>query len=110
MLRARERVVHVVDGDLLVAPLEGSSSRSGFWAGGVLAAVLVVGVLSWNLSNGAPLELSSSSIIVGDSHGRVNGRWASWTTARMRLLKRRPVAQANMSTLRWTVLAVLPLR
>jgi hypothetical protein len=79
MLRARERVVHVVDGDRLVALLEGSSSSSGgFWAGGEPRRVLLVGVLSRNLSNGAPIEPSSSSSNTGgDSHGRVNGRWAS---------------------------------
>jgi hypothetical protein len=112
MLRARERVVHVVDGDLRVALLEGSSSSSGgFWAGGEPRRVLAAVVLSRNLSNAAPLEPSSSSNTGGgDSQGRVNGRWASWTTARMRQLKRRFVAQANMSTLRWTVLSVPPLR
>jgi hypothetical protein len=114
MLRARERVVEV-DVNLLVAPLEGSSRASGFWAGGelrrvLLAAVLVAGVLSWNLSNPASLEPASWSNTGGDSHGRVNGRWARWTTERMRLAKRRPVAQANMSTLRWAVLAALLLR
>jgi hypothetical protein len=76
----------------------------------LLPAVLGAAVFSPNLSNSSPSADVSSSKDGGDIHGRVKGRWANWMTIRIRQLKRRPVAQANMLTLRRTVLLPPPPR